>query len=402
MAKVEKNKRLRQNNRMKIINAAEKLFERNGYNQTSISQIMTEANLSAPLFYYYFADKEDIFLHIADYMSLDMYREMRKQIEKGRKLDDMLFNFYQSLFNFISANLERFRVFREVEFVDKEVQETFYTRLISLLEKEIGDKLDETLSYVIFGAGYFVSLKFVVWDKRKDFDYLSKTVSDFIMNGISPTIIYPTLPATIQHIEKDNEELVTKGERTQAKIARAAKELFGKYGYWRTQVSDISKAAGVGTGTFYLYFNSKKELLRHIVVDINKSLRKNAMIYSLNAKNRMEVEVNSLKAFADFIVKEKEAYRIVREAEFVEEDIGKWYYERIGTPYSKALSIAMEKGEIRKTDPEILAYSLMGIGHFLGVQWIFWKNSDNIPDEVLLKTALIISNGIKNYKGGST
>ena len=391
----------RKNNRAAILNAAEALFEEKGFNQTSVLQIMKKVNLSTPLFYHYFSDKEDVFLHIADHMSLDMYREIVKCIKEPISLDEVLFNFYYGLFRFISTDSARFRVFREVEFIDNEVQKIFYTRLMSLLKKAIGHGVDDVALYTVFGAGYFVGLKFVIWDKRKDFEYLAKTVSEFIANGISTDPHFRlVLPDKVEHPREAVEEFATKGERTQARITRAAKQLFGRNGYWQTQISDISRASKIAVGTFYLYFNSKQELLRHIVVDINKELRKNAKLYTSNCKNRVEVEVNSLKAFADFIMKEKEAYRIVREAEFVDEEIGKWYYERIGTPYAKNLSIAMKNGEIRQFDPEILAYSLMGIGHFLGVQWIFWKKSNNIPEEVLLKAALIITKGIKNYKGG--
>lgn len=391
-----------ESNQAKIISEAETLFEKKGYNQASISQIMKATGLSVPLFYYYFRDKEDIFLHIADSMSLDMYRAIVKYVKDAKSSKETLFNFYYSIFRFISANSKRFKVFREVEFVDKNVQGIFYTRLFSLLKRELGNDFDEVLLDVTFGAGYFIALKFVIWDKRKDFKYLANAVTDFVLNGIGTgSDFVPELPEKIDYFKEKKETLLAKGEKTQAKIAETAKRLFGKKGYWETQISDIAREAGIGIGTFYLYFNSKKELLRHIVVSINKGLRENAMMYSLSAKDRKEVEVNSLKAFADFIMKEKEAYRIVREAEFVDEEIGKWYYERLGGPYAKALSLAMEKGEIRKIDPEVLAYSLMGIGHFLGVQWIFWKNSNNIPDKVLLEAASIIINGIKNYnKGG--
>ncbi len=387
----------------KILSTAETLFEKNGYNATSISQIMEKSNLSNSLFYYYFHDKEDIFLHIADSMSLDMYREILRDIGKSKNLEEEIFNFYLNTFKFISRNLKRFRVFREVEFIDASVQQIFYTRLFSLLGEELKrrcpkkfEDYNDVLNDILIGAGYFVGLKFVVWDKRKDFDYLATIVSDFILNGIDPDKNFqPSLSWQMKKVQLKEAESLTKGEKTQKRISDVAKKLFGERGYWKTQISDITKKAGVGIGTFYLHFDSKKELLKHLVAEINKELRENAIVYSLGAKDRKEVEVRALKAFADFIAKEKEAYRIVRESEFVDGEIGRWYYERVGQPYGDALAAAMEQGEIRKIDSSILAYSLMGIGHFMGVRWIIWNKKDVIPDEAVLKVSSIIMEGIK-------
>jgi len=388
--------------RTKILSTTETLFEKNGYNATSISQIMEKSNLSNSLFYYYFHNKEDIFLHIADSMSLDMYKEILRSIGKSKDLEKEIFNFYLNTFKFISRNLKRFRVFREVEFIDVSVQQIFYTRLFSLLDEELKRRYSkfedytDVLNDVLVGAGYFVGLKFVVWDKRKDFDFLATIVSDFILNGIDPDKNFqPSLSWRMKKVQLKEVKSFTKGEKTQKRISDAAKQLFGERGYWKTQISDITKKAGVGIGTFYLYFDSKKELLKHLVTEINKELRENAMVYSLGARDRKEVEVRALKAFADFIVKEKEAYRIVRESEFVDEEIGRWYYERVGQPYGEALAAAMEQGEIRKVDSSILAYSLMGIGHFMGVRWIIWNKKDAIPDEAVLKVSSIIMEGIK-------
>ena len=55
---------------------------------------------------------------------------------------------------------------------------------------------------------------------------------------------------------------VTKApEERRQDILDAAVKVFGEKGITRTTVSDIVGAAGVAKGTFYLYLNSKEELL---------------------------------------------------------------------------------------------------------------------------------------------
>jgi AcrR family transcriptional regulator len=45
-------------------------------------------------------------------------------------------------------------------------------------------------------------------------------------------------------------------------ILGAALELFGRYGYRRTSIDDIARAAGVAKGTVYLYVENKEVLFR--------------------------------------------------------------------------------------------------------------------------------------------
>ena len=45
-------------------------------------------------------------------------------------------------------------------------------------------------------------------------------------------------------------------------ILDAALTLFGRYGYRRTSIDDIARAAGVAKGTVYLHVESKAALFR--------------------------------------------------------------------------------------------------------------------------------------------
>lgn len=48
---------------LKIIDAAAQLFMQRGYTAVSLSDIIRAAGVTKPTLYYYFADKEDLFLH---------------------------------------------------------------------------------------------------------------------------------------------------------------------------------------------------------------------------------------------------------------------------------------------------------------------------------------------------
>ncbi|MHB1346021.1 MAG: TetR/AcrR family transcriptional regulator [Candidatus Humimicrobiaceae bacterium] len=57
-------------------------------------------------------------------------------------------------------------------------------------------------------------------------------------------------------------------------IFNCAKELFGSKGFKDTNVSDITKMAGIGVGTFYNYFSSKESLFLDIFMKENEKLKK--------------------------------------------------------------------------------------------------------------------------------
>ncbi len=62
-----------------------------------------------------------------------------------------------------------------------------------------------------------------------------------------------------------------------AEIYKSAKELFSSKGFKDTNVSDITKQAGMAVGTFYNYYSSKEKLFMDIYLDENTKLKKSMM-----------------------------------------------------------------------------------------------------------------------------
>lgn len=52
-----------------------------------------------------------------------------------------------------------------------------------------------------------------------------------------------------------------RGIRTRSKIVDAGMKLFAEKGYHNTNAIEIAAQAGIATGTFYSYFNNKKEVM---------------------------------------------------------------------------------------------------------------------------------------------
>ena len=71
----------------------------------------------------------------------------------------------------------------------------------------------------------------------------------------------------------DGRPLSERGERTRRRLLEAAEAVFAELGYHDASIVKITEAAGVGQGTFYLYFASKKDVFHELVVDLNHRVR---------------------------------------------------------------------------------------------------------------------------------
>ncbi len=73
----------------------------------------------------------------------------------------------------------------------------------------------------------------------------------------------------INHVESAAKDGLSKRERRKAesreRLMTAARKLFVEHGYHETRPQDISREAGVGYGTFYLYFADKRECFQAFV-----------------------------------------------------------------------------------------------------------------------------------------
>jgi AcrR family transcriptional regulator len=185
-------------------------------------------------------------------------------------------------------------------------------------------------------------------------------------------------------------QLTARGERTRHKLLEAAEQTFAELGYHDASIVKITEAAGVGQGTFYLYFSGKKEVFDEVVLDLNSRVRHAMSEASEQGKTRAERELLGFGAFFRFTADHPALYRIIRQAEFVSPETLQLHYERLMRPYAAGLEQAMAAGEVAEGDPEVLAWSLMGIGELVGMRWILWNGEREMPEAVFDELARII------------
>ncbi len=186
----------------------------------------------------------------------------------------------------------------------------------------------------------------------------------------------------------------SRGVSTRRKILRAAELEFGESGYHSASISSITRRAGVAQGTFYLYFPSKEDALRELVRRMGRELRRFLSSRTEGARDRLEQERLGLRAFIEFARAHPNLYKVVMEAQFVDDRIYREYYETLATSYAQGLRGAQQRGEVRQGDAEAQAWALMGIAHFLGLRYAIWREED--PSEQTMEAIYaLIENGLQ-------
>ncbi|HXO66936.1 MAG TPA: TetR/AcrR family transcriptional regulator [Candidatus Dormibacteraeota bacterium] len=166
-----------------------------------------------------------------------------------------------------------------------------------------------------------------------------------------------------------------RGEATRQKVLEAAETVFGEKGYHGASVTEITRAAGVAQGTFYLYFKGKKEIFLDLVDALGSRLRILTLDASSGAETYAEAQRLGFSAFFDFARTHRHIYRIIPECDRVDPITYRRFYSQLAEAYRRGQAEAGARGEAAGVDPEVVAYCMLGIGHFVALRFLFWDEA---------------------------
>jgi AcrR family transcriptional regulator len=187
----------------------------------------------------------------------------------------------------------------------------------------------------------------------------------------------------------DGRTLSARGVETRTRLLEAAEDVFGELGYHEASIVKITESAGVGQGTFYLYFASKKDVFDELVRDLNRRVRHAMKEASSRGATRIEAELLGFGAYFRFTGEHPALYRIIRQAEFVSPEMLRYHYDKLSEGYIEGLRESMRRGELGDIDPEVSAWALMAAGELLGMRYILWGDGE-VPEQVEQELARII------------
>lgn len=156
-----------------------------------------------------------------------------------------------------------------------------------------------------------------------------------------------------------------KEERRQ-QLTEAALKAFGKRGYPKTQISHIIAEAGVARGTFYLYFEGKREIFDAIVTEISeKVLTQMRPIKKEKLSEIPEQIIGNIQRVTELLLNNPLYVKI-----FFSDAVGlddefddrlRKFYQNILENIRRGLKQGQEMGLVRAGDVQILSLCLLGI-----------------------------------------
>jgi AcrR family transcriptional regulator len=186
-----------------------------------------------------------------------------------------------------------------------------------------------------------------------------------------------------------------RGRETLNRILSAAAQVFYEKGYHNASINDITRLAGVASGTFYVYFDGKYSLYKFLLLQCSHMIRKHLNQATLNCKNRREVEEVGLRVWLDFVRKNRYMYHIIWESLYIDKQLFQDYYVSFAKAYIDGIDQAKGRGEIKADiDSEVLAYTLMGASNFLGLNWGLFKPEADGLDKVVSDFMKILGDNI--------
>lgn len=395
--------------RARFLRAARLTFEESSYHSASVSEICRRCRAPMATFYQYFSNKEEVFLELADELSYELQKRMQAALHSRRELREKLRAFFLCFTSFVRENRAFYQIFREVEFVNKRAALGFYDGLAGILARTLSGAIasgqsrgvdPHVVALALIGMAYFLTLRWIIWEQAAVPEEVIDSAVELAMRGIDsgkPAAAAPKQTPAHRAPRPSAPSAgasATRGELTRHKLLEAAEACFGKSGFYATSVADITRKAGVALGTFYIYFSSKTEILSELVRKINSRLRAELRAAIAGLKDRREIERSGFRAFFEFASRHRDIYRIVREAEFIDEAVARWYYQSLALRYIEGLKRGVKRGEIRPIHLETLAYSLLGIGHFLGLRLVIWLRNGHMPESAFRSAMDFIMKGL--------
>ncbi len=371
----------------KLTASAVELFSNNWYEAVSVAEICRNAELSNGVFYRYFKDKEELVRQILDSF-LDVIESRFKDVE-GDDVRSRLISFFTYVLVSNRDDLPYIAIFREGEFRFPEYEQRLRDIYLSVLYKVYGREVSISEYLYIIGSIRFLLRRPCFSKNNITAEFLADLVYMGIFSGklaAGPEALSIDPPSTIED---------PAGADTKTKLILAGRKLIAENGFYKVNIYEVTRTAGYAVGTFYLHFASKEEFFSEIILYLGRQLRHYIASNLKKGLNRLEIELQGQLLFLRYFETHQQNYQLVREAEFIVRETAEKYYDRIEKGYNLEQSdLSFDLSEQGGVSAEIAKNFLMGISHFLGIEYLFGGGSDD-PRKLISELSVPLTGGIK-------
>ncbi|MCX7026597.1 MAG: TetR/AcrR family transcriptional regulator [Spirochaetes bacterium] len=340
----------------KLVSAATQLFADKWYGAVSVAEICRKAGLSNGCFYRYYKTKEELFKFLLSDITEKIDRALARV--SGDTRLERLSSFSEIVFNFSRDNVALIHVFREGQYRFFENEKQLGSVYITSLSKVLDGPVSESEYEFALGGLRFAAIRAAFYKVPNRLDALK----DILGNGLF----------TVKDLDEEkifNEQNLHQSKSpdpcARNRLLLEGKKLFGKLGYFETNIHQVTDAAGLSVGAFYTHFESKETFYAEIIRQAGSDLRHFISTNMGEGLNRCERELRGLWLFTNYLYTDSYCYNIVREAEFVLPDAVSAYYDAFVKGYRKS-----PEGSGGLDEGTSIEY-LLGVAHYFGLEVVF-------------------------------
>jgi len=263
-----------------IEEAAFRVWGRNFYKKTSLSQLAKELGVSKPALYRHFASKQALTSAMTDRFIDDFANSVRRDFERAQQTNDadegisiivqcvtgyFAHNVYALIFsitNIYERNLEVYSIADRLKTrgVDMGILER-------VIEKKY--KCDQKVVRLVFAALTFLMSHFHKTKKTLDNPPSGediKNITDLINRTIKNGLNLPPQKASLdfEDLEKKVDKMTLNAEIEP--FFKAVAEAVAQVGPWEVSMEMVAKKLGLSKSSLYGHFKNKKDMLRRLFI----------------------------------------------------------------------------------------------------------------------------------------
>lgn len=184
-----------------------------------------------------------------------------------------------------------------------------------------------------------------------------------------------------------------KRARTRADLLNAARKVFATRGYHEASISEITTAADVGVGTFYLHFRDKDEIFTKLIEEGLRDIREQVTVLALQQPDERRLSAVIRLAFR-YAYAERDLFRIALTGggQF----IGKFRAQAaLVDGLTQIFETAQQQGYLAEYEIPLLARFVTSIVT-QGITWWF-EHDEPDPEEMTKQVMLLLRHGLPGH-----
>ncbi len=200
-----------------------------------------------------------------------------------------------------------------------------------------------------------------------------------------------------RRFERRQRQKAEKRDRRRVEIKKAAIEIFADCGFHAAKVSEIVEQAGIAKGTFYLYYDGKRQIFEEILEDFLSLLLEtiaNWQPAELDSREALERELRRVGLRLTDVLAERQKLASIYFKESMSttpefESLVRGFHEALSAMLTQFNEVLHERGLVASANFEIVANATIGMVERIVMEYVVHDNLQELSHEEIVEHLVI-------------